>query len=45
MKFIPLASLVLSVAFSAAKFEAPPVTEGGRAQALQATYEVLVIAP
>ena len=29
----------------AAKFEAPPATAGGRAQALQSTYEVLVIAP
>jgi hypothetical protein len=29
----------------AAKFDAPPATAGGRAQALQSTYEVLVIAP
>ena len=29
----------------AAKFDAPPTTAGGRAQALQSTYEVLVIGP
>jgi hypothetical protein len=29
----------------AAKFDAPPATAGGRPQALQSSFEVLVIAP